>query len=129
MKKALDISAVVLTSLLLLAFAVFSLRGLLDPHAASARFGAAVSDQAGTLFYRVYLSRNLVIVATAAILLVLGQWRALAILMSVTLALPLFDMSVLSLSGVTPPALHPLALVELAVVTALLWWRARPASA
>jgi hypothetical protein len=60
---------------------------------------------------------------------VLAQWRALAILMSVTLALPLFDMSVLSLSGVTPPALHPLALVELAVVTALLWWRARPASA
>jgi Domain of unknown function (DUF4267) len=129
MKKALDIAAVLLTSLLLLAFAFFSLRGLLDPQAASARFGAAVSDPAGTLFYRVYLSRNLVIVATGAILLISRQWRALAILMSVTLALPLFDMTVLSLSGVSPPALHPFALVELAIVTALLWWRARAASA
>ena len=62
MKRSLDIAAVVLTSLLLLAFAGLSLRGLIDPQAASARFGSPVSDAAGALFYRVYLSRNLVIV-------------------------------------------------------------------
>ena len=86
-----------------------------------------MSDPAGALYYRVYLSRNLVIVVTGAIFLLFGQRRALAILFSVTAALPVFDMSVLSLNGVTPPALHPLALVLLAVTALLLWWRARAA--
>ena len=124
MKRWLDIATVVLTALLMVLFAALALRGLLDPQAASARFGTAVSDPAGALFYRVYLSRNLVIVVTGAILLVLGQWRALAILFSVTAALPVFDMSVLSLNGVTPPAFHPVALVVLLVVALLLWRRA-----
>ena len=65
MKRSLDIAAVAMTSLLLLAFAVLSLRGLIDPQTASARFGTPVSDVAGSLFCRVYLSRNLVIVASA----------------------------------------------------------------
>lgn len=47
MKRSLDIAAIVLTSLLLLGFAVLSLRGLIDPQPASARFGAPVSDAAG----------------------------------------------------------------------------------
>ena len=55
MRKSLDIAATALTALLLLGFAVLSLRGLIDPQSASARFGATVSDPAGTLFYRVYL--------------------------------------------------------------------------
>ena len=84
-----------------------------------------MSDAAGTLFYRVYLSRNLVIVASGAIFLLSRQWTALAILMTVIATLPLFDMSVLSLNGVTPPAFHPAALGLLAVTAALLWRRAR----
>ncbi len=124
MKRWLDIATVVLTALLMVLFAALALRGLFDPQSASARFGTAVSDPAGALFYRVYLSRNLVIVITGAILLVLGQWRALAILFSVTAALPVFDMSVLSLNGVTPPTFHPVALVVLLVVALLLWRRA-----
>ena len=51
-----------LLRLLLLGFAILSVRGLIDPQQASARFGEKVSDPAGALFYRVYLSRNLVIV-------------------------------------------------------------------
>ena len=70
MRKSLDIAATALTALLLLGFAALALRGLIDPQSASARFGSAVSDPAGTLFYRVYLSRNLVIVVAGAILLV-----------------------------------------------------------
>jgi hypothetical protein len=103
MKRALDIATTVLTSLLLLAFVILVLRGLIDPQQASARFGAPVSDAAGALFYRVYLSRNLVIVAAGAI----------------------FLLSVLALNGVTPPALHPVALALLALTAALLWRRAR----
>ena len=56
MKRSLDFAAIVLTALLLLAFAALSLRGLIAPEQASARFGAPVADVAGSLFYRVYLS-------------------------------------------------------------------------
>jgi Domain of unknown function (DUF4267) len=129
MRKSLDIAATALTALLLLGFAALALRGLIDPQSASARFGSAVSDPAGTLFYRVYLSRNLVIVVAGAILLVSRQWRALSILLTVTAALPLFDMAVLSASGVTPPLFHPVALVLIAITAALAWRRARTGAA
>jgi hypothetical protein len=129
MKKSLDVAAVVLTSLVLLGFTILALRGLIDPQTASARFGTPVSDAAGTLFYRVYLSRNLVIVGASAIFLLSRQWTVLATLMTITAALPLFDMSVLSLNGTPPPALHPIALALLALTAALLWRRARAAGA
>ena len=80
MKRSLDMIAVGLTALLLLGFAVFSFRGLIDPLQASARFGTPVSDAAGALFYRVYLSRNLVIVVAGAIFLLSRQWKPLVIL-------------------------------------------------
>lgn len=47
--------------------------------------------------------------------------------MTITATLPLFDMSVLSLNGVTPPAFHPAALAMLAITAALLWLRASTA--
>ncbi len=125
MKKSLDLAAPILTALLLLGFAVLALRGLLDPQGASARFGTAVSDSPGALFYKVYLSRNLVIVIAAAALLFLRMWKALAILISATALLPIFDIAVLSQNGVTPPAFHPIALVVLLIAAALLWRRAR----
>ena len=125
MRKPLDIAATTLTALLLLGFAALALRGLIDPQSASARFGTAVSDPAGALFCRVYLSRNLVIVVAGAILLVMRQWRALSILLTVTAALPLFDMAVLSASGIMPPLFHPAALVLIAITAALVWRRAR----
>jgi Domain of unknown function (DUF4267) len=125
MKRSLDIVAVALSALLLLGFAVLSLRGLIDPLQASTRFGTPVSDAAGALFYRVYLSRNLVIVVAGAVFLLSRQWKPLAILLMVTAALPLFDMSVLSLNGVTPPVFHPIALALLVLAAALLWRRAR----
>lgn len=120
MRRTLDVAAIVLTALLLVGFAVLSLRGTINPQVASARFGAEVTDAAGALFYRVYLSRNLVIVVTGAILLLMRQWTPLAILLTVTAALPLFDMTVLSLNGITPPVFHPIALVLLAVTAGLL---------
>jgi hypothetical protein len=124
MKRSLDVAAIALTSLLLLGFAVVSLRGMVVPQPASARFGMPVSDAAGALFYRVYLSRNLVIVASGAVFLLSRQWTALAILLTATAALPLFDMSVLLLNGVTPPVFHPVALALLALAAALLWRQA-----
>ena len=123
MKKSLDVAAVVLTALLLLAFAALSLRGLTNPEQASARFGTPVADAAGALFYRVYLSRNLVIVVTGAVFLLARQWTPLAILLTATAALPVFDMTVLSLNGITPPVFHPIALALIGITAALVWRR------
>jgi hypothetical protein len=123
MNKTLDVTAIVLTAFLLLVLSVQSVRGLLDPQWASARFGAPVSDVAGVLFYRVYLSRNLVLAVSGAAFLLTRQWKPLAILLTVTAALPVFDMSVLTLNGIAPPALHPLALVLLGAAASLLWRR------
>jgi hypothetical protein len=123
MKRSLDIAAVALTALLLIGLALVALRGLIDPQPASARFGTSVSDAAGALFYRVYLSRNLVIVAVGAVFLLLRQWMPLAVLVTVTAALPVFDMSVLSLNGITPPAFHPIALALIVLAASLLWRR------
>jgi Domain of unknown function (DUF4267) len=123
MKRTLDLAAIVLTALLLVGFALLSLRGLINPQQASARFGAEVTDTAGALFYRVYLSRNLVIVAAGAIFLLARQWRPLAILLTVTAALPIFDMTVLRFNEVAPPVFHPIALVLIAITAALVWRR------
>lgn len=123
MKRSLDLAAIVLAALLLIGFALLSVRGLIVPELASARFGSPVTDAAGALFYRVYLSRNLVIVLTGAILLLTRQWTPLAILLTVTAALPVFDMTVLSLNGVTPPFFHPAALALLVITAALMWRR------
>lgn len=125
MKKSLDLAAPVLTALLLLLFGVLAVRGLIDPQGGSARFGTTVSDSAGTLFYKVYLSRNLVISIAGAALLSLRMWKALAILVSAAALLPLFDMAVLTSSGLTPPAFHPVALALLVIAAVLLWRRAR----
>src|ERR1700726_1334994 len=98
MKRSLDIAAIVLTALLLLGFAALSLRGLIDPQQASGRFGAPVSDSAGALLYRVYFAHNLVTAVAGAIFLLARQWKPLAVLVTITAALPVFDMSVLSLN-------------------------------
>ena len=81
------------------------------------------SDAAGALFYRVYLSRNLVIAASGAIFLLTRQWTPLAVILTVCVTLPLFDMSFLSLSGVTPPALHPVVLALIILAAGLMWRR------
>ncbi|MCU7371050.1 hypothetical protein PEC18_09270 [Paucibacter sp. O1-1] len=105
MKNVLSTLGVVLASLLIAAFVFLAARGLIDPSAASARFGAAATDAAGQFYYRVYLSRNLVIVLAAAAFLVLRRWRPLAIVMTLVILLPLFDISSLKANGIQPPRL------------------------
>lgn len=124
MRNTLEVAAVVLTSLFLLALAIVSLLGMIDPQKASVGYGMPVSDAAGALFYRVFVSRNLVIVAAGVIFLLLRQWTPLAVLVTLTSTLAVFDMSVLSLDGATPPAFHAVTLIVIMVTAALLWRRA-----
>jgi hypothetical protein len=124
MRNTLEVAAVVLTSLFLLALAIVSLLGMIDPQKASVGYGMPVSDVAGALFYRVFVSRNLVIVAAGVIFLLLRQWTPLAVLVTLTSTLAVFDMTVLSLDGATPPAFHAVTLIVILVTAALLWRRA-----
>jgi hypothetical protein len=125
-KKMRDGVAVGLSVLLLVGFALISFRGLLGPEAASTRFGMPAVDAAGILFYRVYLSRNLVIVASGLSFLVLGQKRALALLMTFAAFLPVFDGSILlsQLGGAAHLTIHIVSFVLLALAAAALWARA-----
>ncbi len=126
MKRTLDIAAIALTSLLLFGFAALALRGLVGPQQASARFGMPVSDPAGALFYRVYLSRNLVITAAGLIFLILRYWRSLAVLVTMAIALPLFDMTVLlnEFGSAAPLTIHVATLLVVSLTAVLLWRRA-----
>jgi hypothetical protein len=120
-----------LTVLLLIAFAFISVRGLLAPGPASARFGVAAVAPDGVLFYRVYLSRNLVIVLSGVAFLALDQRKSLALLMTFAAALPLFDASILlaELGARAPLTPHVVAFVWIGLVAALSWMRATHSSA
>jgi hypothetical protein len=72
----------VLAALLVVGLAIVSIRGLIEPQQTSLRFGFPVSDAAGALFYRAYLSGNLVIVAASAVFLIRRLWTPLAVLLT-----------------------------------------------
>ena len=120
-----------LTVLLLVAFAFISVRGLLAPGPASARFGVAAVAPDGVLFYRVYLSRNLVIVIFGFAFLALDQRKSLAMLMTFAAALPLFDAGILlaELGARAPLTPHVVAFVWIGLVAVLSWMRATHSSA
>lgn len=123
MKKTLDIAAVVLTAVFLLALAAISLLGITGPEKTSIGFGIPVTDAAGALYIRVFTSRNLCIVAAGAIFLILRLWKPLAILVTLTSALAAFDIGVLTAYGRTPPTLHAATLVLIVATSVLLWRR------
>jgi hypothetical protein len=130
MMRILTLLAVLLTVVFLAVLTFASVLGVVDPYKASAGYGVAVSDSSGALFYRVFASRNLVIIVAALIFLILRQWKSLAILVSLTAALALFDMAILIRAGVTPPGFHPVALGLILATSALLWikvWGTRSA--
>lgn len=122
-KRVLDMAAIVLTVFFLLALAAASLLGVTGPEKASIGFGMPVTDAAGALFYRVFASRNLVLVAAGAIFLILRLWKPLAILVTLSSALAVFDMGVLTAYGRTPPTFHAFTFVLIVVTAALLWRR------
>ena len=124
MNRTLDIAAIAFAAFFLLALAVVSSLGMLNPQRAAVGYGMPVTDAAGALFYRVFASRNLVLVAAAAIYLLMRLWTPLAILVTLTSALAAFDMGVLTSAGAAPPAFHAITLVFILVTSALLWRRA-----
>jgi hypothetical protein len=131
MRKLLGVAAILCVSLFLLMFAVYSVRGLFAPELMSARFfGLPTVDVDGTLYYRVYLSRNLAIVVAGIVFLVRRQWQPLAVLTTAAVALPVFDatISYSVLGGATRFAAHVTTFVVIGLAAVLLWLRVREAS-
>jgi hypothetical protein len=131
MRKLLAAAAVLCAAVFLLMFAVYSARGLFAPELMSARFfGLPTVDTDGTLYYRVYLSRNLAIVVAGFIFLIRRQWQPLAVLTTVTMALPVFDATVLygALGGATRFAAHVSTFAVISLASVLLWLRVRIAN-
>lgn len=125
-RKSLDIAATVFVSLFLLMFAAYSARGLFAPELTSVRFfGLQTADVDGTLYYRVYLARNLAIVAVGLVFLLRRQWQPLAVLTTASVALPVFDAAALFglLGSQTPLAGHASAFVVIGIASVLLWRR------
>jgi hypothetical protein len=122
-QKTLNILSVVVVLVLLLSLAVVSTLGMIDPHKASIGFGMPTTDASADLFYRVYVSRNLALVAIGLVFLAMRLWLPLAVTMTCATPLAAFDMSVLALQGKTPPAFHAGALVLLIISIVLLWRR------
>jgi len=109
--------------LLTLAFILFGIRGIYDPTAASMRFGLQADDAGEMFYYRVYLARNLVIVGAGLLLLILRQWKSVAILLTCALALPIFDAVLLyrELGAEAGLTVHIVTGVIVAIVAALMW--------
>ena len=112
-----------LAALLLAAFAFLAVRGMLDPATPSSNFGFAAERPDAAAYQLVYRSRNLAIAVSGLLFLLLGQWRALAILTTVCIFLPAFDIVLLQRAGVAVSIIHPGSLVALVIVSGLLWWR------
>ncbi|HQU91651.1 MAG TPA: DUF4267 domain-containing protein [Pyrinomonadaceae bacterium] len=125
MKKVLGNVGVGFAVVLTVAFVFFGIRGIYDPTAASMRFGLPAYDAAEMFYYRVYLARNIVIVVTGLVLLVLRQWKSVAILLTVVLALPTFD-AVLLYRERGPEAgltIHIVTGVIVAIAAFLMWMK------
>ena len=118
--RALDALAVLAAVVFVGGLALVSVLGFLDPIKASAAFGMPINDAAAALFYRVFVSRNLVVMAASAIFLFTRQWQPLATLVTLAIGLAAFDITVLSLAGRPPPELHFRGLIFLVVTAALL---------
>lgn len=123
MQRMLDLATLALTWLMLGVLALLSIRGMLDAPSAAASFGVPIDDPAAALYQLVYRSRNLVIAVAGIVFASIGQWRSLAILTTIAIALPAFDIAFLMARGTPVAAVHPTTLVVLLVVAALLWRR------
>jgi hypothetical protein len=68
-------------------------------------------------------SRNLVLALAGLVFLLASMWRALAILLTASVLLPVYDIVALTVAHAPVPVVHPITLGVLATLAALLWLR------
>lgn len=125
MSKPLRIFTAGLAGTLLTVLALLSIRGMLDPAAAARAFGVLAEHPSAGFYHAVYRDRNLVLAIVGLAFLLQAMWRALAILTTVAVTLPAYDIVALRAADVPVAMVHPVTLVSLAILAALLWLRVR----
>lgn len=123
MGNSLKLTTTGLTLIMLGALAFLSISGVLDPGAAAQRFGIPASDPSALFYHAVYRDRNLTVAALGFVFLFCSMWRALAMLTTVAISLPVYDIVALKLSGVEVLPVHWVTLGGLMLLAALLWLR------
>jgi hypothetical protein len=113
-----------LAGLLLLALAALAVRGIVDPKAGALAFGVAAIDPSAEFYHAVYRDRNLVLAAAGLVYLAAGMWRALAVLTTAAVTLPVYDIVALKAAQAPVAPLHVITLTALVVLAVLLWLRA-----
>lgn len=125
MAKFLDLATLGLALLLLGVLALLSISGMVDPGAAAQRFGVPAAHPSAEFYHAVYRDRNLAVAVAGFVYLFLSMWRALAILTTVAITLPVYDIAALSISGFPVLAVHWATLIGLIVLAILLLRRVR----
>lgn len=126
MWKIVELTSVWGTVLALAGFTIGGLIGMFDPIASASKFGMPINDDAGALYFRVYRSRDFVLLVIALIFLVRRDWVSLATLMTVSAALPAFDAIILyrQLGADAAVVPHIAAIGLFALLSVILWLRA-----
>jgi hypothetical protein len=123
MDRLFDYTTTTIAALLLGVLAILSIRGIVDPAGAAVAFGLPVTEKVAEFYHAVYRDRNLVIAATGIVFLVMAMWRALAILSTIAVSLPAYDIYALKADGIAVVPVHWITLAGLIVLTVLMWLR------
>lgn len=123
MKKSLQLVTLASVALVFTVLALLAIRGIVDPRGAALAFGVAATDDSAAFYQAVYRSRNLMLALTGFAFLFSSMWRALAILVTASISLPVYD--ILALRAVDAPIalVHPVTLGVLTGLAGLLWLR------
>ena len=114
-----------LTGLLLVVQIVLAARGIIDSPGGAAGFGVPATDASAAFYHAVYRDRNLVIALVGLVLLAGRRWWSLAVLCTVSISLPVYDIVALAGAGVPVGPVHWATAVALVGLSAGLWWQAR----
>ncbi|HEX5656603.1 MAG TPA: DUF4267 domain-containing protein [Polyangiales bacterium] len=125
MKDRLRVVTTAGVALALTVLVLLAVRGIVDPRAAALAFGVAAGDDSAAFYQAVYRSRNLVLALTGFAFLFSSMWRALAILLTASVALPVYDIVALALVDAPISLVHPITLGVLLTLASLLWLRVR----
>jgi hypothetical protein len=127
MSRSLRAVTLVSVVLVLGVLALLAVRGIVDPRSAARAFGVAATDDAASFYQGVYRSRNLMLALTGFAFLFSSMWRALAILVTASIMLPIYDIVALRVVDAPVAIVHPITVGVLAALSALLWLRAAEA--
>lgn len=117
----------ILALTLLIVQAFFSVRGIVSPVSGATGFGFPTDSPSAEFYHAVYRDRNLVLSLIGFILLVMQEWKSLAVVFVVSTTLPLYDIVALKNANVPVLPLHYITFAVLAIISGLIIVQAKKA--